>query len=190
MIDAALKFVSDQAGAHLRRRLGMDAAPAIDVGPLVDDKGTWLQPRNTLRLTLFQIDEERALRDPLPTHTIVSNRDVVLPPRLRLNLVVVLAAHFQHYDVGLRCLSMVLALFQARPLYTPSDAPSMPSGLERLSLELVSYGPEQLNHLWACIGGKQLPAVVYRLRLVDLQEVEPVVAGPPIVSIDTRVGGR
>lgn len=189
MIDAALKFVSEQVNAHLQKRAGADAGVA-SVGPLVDDKGSWLQPRDTLRLTLFQVDEERVLRDPLPTHVMVAGREVSQPPPLKLNLVVVFAAHFQHYDQSLRCLSLVMTLFQARPLYTASDMPSLPAGLERLAVELVSYGPEQLNQMWACIGAKQLPSVVYRLRLVELRDSEPLATGAPITSIATRVGGR
>lgn len=189
MIDAALKFVAGQVNAHLQKRAGAEAG-MTSLGPLVDDKGTWLQPKDTLRLALFHVEEERVLRDQVPSHVVVAGREVTLPPPLKLNLVVVFAANFQHYDQSLRCLSLVLGLFQANPLYTPSDAPSLPAGLERLAIELVSYGPEQLNQMWACIGAKQLPSVVYRLRLVELQDSEPLGTGAPITSIETTLGGR
>ena len=189
MIDAALTFVVEQVNAHLRKRAGMDVGLAT-LGQLVDDKGNWVQAKDTLRLTLFHIDEERVLREQMPSRVLIDGREVTQPPPLKLNLVVVFAANFQHYDQSLRCLSLVLSLFQARPLYTCADTPSLPPEVERLAVELVSYGPEQLNQMWACIGAKQLPSIVYRLRLVTLQDIEPLQAGAPITTITATLGGR
>jgi hypothetical protein len=162
----------------------------VHVGPLVDDRGNWVVTMDTLRLTLFQIDEERTLREPLPERTIVGGREVVLPPPLKLNLVLLFAGRFQQYDQALRTLSHLMAFMQARPLHTPAESPGLPAGIERLALELVSYTPEQLNQMWACIGAKHLPSVVYRLRLVMLQDTEPSATGAPITTIATRLHGR
>jgi hypothetical protein len=115
---------------------------------------------------------------------------VVLPPPLKLNLVVLFAGRFQQYDQALRTMSHILAFFQARPLFTPSDSPALPVDVERLALDLVSYGPEQLNQMWACLGAKHLPSVVYRVRMVVLQDVEPMGTGMPITTIETTLGGR
>ncbi len=186
MIDAALKFIADQVNAQLRKRTGASLGEA-SCGPLVDDKGAWVQPLDTL---LFQIDEERALREQVPSRVIVGGREVVMPPPLKLNLVVVIAARFQQYDQALRTLSLVLGYFQSHPLFTPSDSPALPAGIDRLAIELQSYGPEQLNQMWTCFGGKHLPSVVYRLRMVVLQDDEPSGTGAPITQIDTVLHGR
>ena len=100
------------------------------------------------------------------------------------------ALRFQQYDQALRTLSHILSFFQARPLFTPSDSPGLPPGLEHLALDLLSYGPEQLNQMWACLGAKHLPSVVYRLRMVVLQDVEPIGTGQPITAIATTLHGR
>jgi hypothetical protein len=189
VIDAALKFITDQVNAQLRKRTGASLGEA-SCGPLVDDKGAWVQPLDTLRLALFQIDEERALREQVPSRVIVGGREVVMPPPLKLNLVVVIAARFQQYDQALRTLSLVLGYFQSHPLFTPSDSPALPAGIDRLAIELQSYGPEQLNQMWTCFGGKHLPSVVYRLRMVVLQDDEPSGTGAPITQIDTVLHGR
>jgi hypothetical protein len=189
VIDATLKFLTDQVNAQLLRRTGASLGEA-EAGPLVDDKGAWVQPLNSLRLTLFQIDEERSLREQMPSRMIVGGREVVMPPPLKLNLVVVLAARFQQYDQALRTLSLVLAFFQSHPLFTPADNPDLPAGVDRLAIELQSYGPEQLNQMWTCFGAKHLPAIVYRLRMVVLQDDEPTGTGLPITTIDTVLHGR
>ena len=189
VIDTALNFIADEVNAHLLKRTGSELG-AVDVGPLVDDRGNWVVPLDSTRLTLFQIDEERMLREQMPERTIVGGREVVLPPPLKLNLVLLFAGRFQQYDQALRTLSQILAFFQARPVFTPSDNPGLPPGLERVALDLLSYGPEQLNQMWACLGAKHLPSVVYRLRMVVLQDVEPIGTGLPVTTIATTLHGR
>ena len=189
MIDAALNFIAAEANVHLRKRTGAELG-AVTPGPLVDDRGMWTVPLDTTRLTLFQIDEERALREQVPQRTLVGGRDVLLPPPLKLNLTVLFAGRFQQYDQALRTLSHLLALFQARALFSAADSPGLPAGVERLSLDLVSYTPEQLNQMWACLGAKHLPSLVYRVRMVVLQDLEPTGTGLPITTVATTLGGR
>lgn len=189
VIDAALDFIAREVNAHLLRRTGSELG-AVHVGPLVDDRGNWVVTMDTLRLTLFQIDEERALREQLPERTIVGGREVVLPPPLRLNLIVLFAGRFQQYDQALRTLSHLMAFVQARPLHTPAESPGLPAGIERLAIELLGWTPEQLNQMWACFGAKHLPSVVYRVRMVTLQDSEPIGTGAPITTIAANLRGR
>lgn len=189
MIDTTLSFLADELNAHLLKRTGTDLG-AVTVGALCDDRGLWTQAVDTTRLTLFQIDEERTTREQLPPRTIIGGREVVLPPPLKLNLVLLFAGRFQQYDQALRMLSLILGFFQARPLFTPASSPGLPAGVERLALDLLNYGPEQLNQMWACLGAKHLPSVAYRLRMVVLQDVEPIATGAPITVIETSLAGK
>jgi hypothetical protein len=83
-----------------------------------------------------------------------------------------------------------MAFMQARSLHTPTESPGLPAGIERLALELLSWTPEQLNQMWACFGAKHLPSVVYRLRMVTLQDSEPIGTGAPITTIAANLRGR
>lgn len=188
MIDNALTFIADEVNAHLRKRSGNELG-AVSLGPVADDRGLWTVPQDTVRLTLFQIDEERTTRDQLPERTLIGGREVALPPPLRLNLVLLFAGRFQQYEQALRTLSLILTFFQARPIFTPTNSPALPAGVGRLAMDLISQGPEQMNQMWACLGAKHLPSVVYRLRVVALQDVEPLGTGAPITVIDTQLAG-
>jgi hypothetical protein len=57
-------------------------------------------------------------------------------------------------------------------------------------VELLNYGPDQLNQLWTCIGAKHMPAMVYRVRLLWLQDVEPQGTGQPVTGIQTNMALR
>ena len=190
MIDLALKFLSDEANGYMSRRLGLELGK-LDVGPIVDvATGALAMASDTTRLTLFQIEEERVLREQLPLRQVVAGREVTLPPPIKINLIVVVAGRFQHYAEGLGRLACLLTFFQSHPLFTPAEHPAMPAGIERLSVELLNWGPDQLNQLWTCLGTKHLPCMVYRVRMLWLQDSEPQGTGAPVSGIDTRVHGR
>jgi Pvc16 N-terminal domain len=189
VIDNTLSFLADEVNAHLVKRTGVELG-AVSVGALCDDRGLWIQPVDTIRLTLFQIDEERTTREQMPERTIIGGREVLFPPPLKLNLVLLFAGRFQQYDQALRTLSLILNFFQARPLFTPSSSPALPKGIERIAIDLLSYGSEQMNQMWACFGAKHLPSIVYRLRMVVLQDLEPTGSGAPITVIETTLAGN
>ena len=189
MIDAALSFIAAEVNAHLLKRSGSGLG-AVSMGPIADDRGLWTVPQDSFRLSLFQIDEERTTRQQVPERTLIGGRDVALPPVLKLNLVLLFAGRFQQYDQALRTLSLILSFFHARPVFTPASSPALPVAFERLAMDLLSYSPEQMNQMWACLGAKHLPSVVYRLRLVLLQDVEPLGTGAPITEIETTLVGR
>jgi hypothetical protein len=189
VIDTTLLWLADEVNAHLVKRIGTELG-GVSVGALCDDRGLWTQGVDTTRLTLFQIDEERVTREQRPERTLLGGHEVVLPAPLKLNLVLVFAGRFQKYDQALRTLSLILGFFQARPLFTPANSPALPEGVQRVAIDLLSYGPEQMNQMWACFGAKHLPSVVYRLRMVLLQDQEPLGIGAPITLIQTSLAGK
>lgn len=189
MIDVSLKFLIDELNAYLQRRLDSTFGQAT-LGALVDDKGNWTLAEDSLRMSLFQIEEERVARMPAPQQMLMDGRHVVLPPPLMINLVVLVAARFSQYHEGLRMLGLVLTHFQAHPLFTAATHPGLPTGLDRLSVELINYGPEQANQMWACLGARHLPSVVYRVRMLSLQDTEPAQVSMPVTHITTRTTPR
>jgi len=50
-------------------------------------------------------------------------------------------------------------------------------------LDLFSLTFEQINHLWGSLGGKQVPFVLYRARLLSLTAKEIKETGAPITDI-------
>jgi hypothetical protein len=181
MLDSATAFLADEVNAFIKKRTG-SAVDVVEVGSLADDQGKWAF-NNALRLALVAVEEERSVREQLPERVFIEGRDVLLQPPLKLNLVVVFAARLANYGDSLRYLSYVLTFFQAHPAFAPDEFPGLDPRIERLAPEMLSYAPEQLNQMWAYIGTKYLPSVAYRVRMVVLQDVEPLGIGQPIVRI-------
>ena len=114
---------------------------------------------------------------------------MTLQPELKLNLTIIIAANFPKYEDALRQLSWVLTFFQAHPGFTRDRSPGLDPRVERFTVELHSLTFDQLNQLWSCNGGRQLPSAVYRLRLVAVQDIEPTAIQPPVTEVVTTVIG-
>lgn len=190
MLDVALKFLADELNAHLARRLGAAGADKALASALVDDSGKWVLPEGRLGLTLVAIDEERTLREQLPQRVLLDGNQVDLPPPLKVNLVVLLAARFNLYDQALGFLAQALTFFQAHPRFGPDTHAGLDARIESLSIEMLAYTPESLNQTWTCLGAKYLPSALYRVRMLALQDREPQAVGRPIETITTTLADR
>lgn len=195
MLDIAVSFLADELNTYLRKR-GALTGPQDLVLPssLVNDKGEWTLPEGNVGLTLVNIEEERILREQLPDRVYLNGSNVVLQPALKLNLIVLFAARFTPnttgYKSSLNFLSHVFTFFQANPTFSSDNSPGLNGNIEKLNVELLSYTPEQLNQTWAYLGSKYLPSAIYRVRMVLLQDIEPMEISRPITTINAEVTVR
>lgn len=188
MFDKAVSFLCDEVNVHLKKRTG-DVGNVIEVGAIADDQGKWAFAEG-LRLSLVNIEEERVMKSQVPERRLVGGHHVTLQPEVKLNLVLMFAARLKVYGDSLRYLSQVMTFFQANPSFNSGDRPGLDRRIDKLNVELLSYGPEQLNQLWAYLGTKYLPSVLYRVRLIRLQDEEPEGVGRPISVIETTLHDR
>ena len=184
MLDSAVKFLADEVNQYLKRQTASDVVKVVP-GGLADDSGKWAVADRTVGLALVNVEEERVLRAQVPERVFLNGNNVMLEPHLKLNLQLVFAARHSSYQHALHYLSHILTYFQAHPSFTPEEYPALPAEIEKLNVELLSYGPEQLNQLWAYLGAKYLPSAIYRVRMVVLQDKSPRGIGKPITELET-----
>ena len=193
MLDVALNFLTAELNSYLvarGARKATDEIGKVEVGKLVDDAGKWAIKDDHIGAALIHIEEDRVMKSHLPEAVVSGGKHVVLEPRLKLNLHVLFAAKFQRYEEGLRLLSLVLTYFQAHSIFAPDTYPGLDSRIERLTVELQSLSYEQINQVWAFIGGKQLPSAIYKVRMIALQDTEPRAVQPPVSEIQTPLLAR
>jgi hypothetical protein len=56
-------------------------------------------------------------------------------------------------------------------------------GIEKIIIEPVSLTFEQLNHLWATLGAKYLPSVIYKCRTLIFRETAVSPEAPLITEL-------
>ena len=189
MLDIALKFLVKELNSYLLLRTGSSFGEA-DVSRLVDDNGKWAVKEDQIGAALINLEEERVVKSQLPETTYVDGRNVVLQPGLKLNLHVLFAAYFKRYDEALRYLAYVLTYFQSHPAFTPDQYPGLDPRIDKLTAELQSLTYEQLNQVWAFIGGKQLPSAIYKVRMVALQDAGQTAIQAPITQFAPVLHGQ
>jgi hypothetical protein len=180
MLDVALQFLIDELNSYPPLQKDPNV---VRLGYIVDDTGKCVFEKETICANLINIEEERILKSHLPEYTYVNGQHVRLEPELKLNLYILFAARFQQYKEALKFISHLLTYFQAHSAFTSAEYPALDPSIEKLTLELQSLSYEQLNQIWAFIGGKQLPSVIYKVRMVVIQDKAQLSFQPPITQI-------
>jgi hypothetical protein len=188
MIDLAAKFMVEELNTFLQTRIGNDAAGIVKLGKIVDEAGKY-PAESGVYAAVINIEEERIFKSQLPEYTYVDGQHVVLEPELKLNLHLLFAAHFAFYDQSLKYLSYLLTYFQAHSSFTSEVYPALDPRIGKLTAELQSLNYEQLNQVWAFVGAKQLPSVMYKVRMVILQDQMQMTLQPPVTTIQSDLHG-
>ncbi|ACM22095.1 hypothetical protein Geob_3757 [Geotalea daltonii FRC-32] len=182
MLDVALQFLSDEINAYslTSDRTGFTK---VKLGPVVNGKGEYAIDSDTIGLSIINIEEERVLKSQTLEHRLVGDQHVVLEPELKLNIYLLFAANYTVYDVALKAISHIISFFQSRPSFTSEQYPALDRQIAKLSVELQSPSYEQLNQIWGFIGAKQLPSVLYKVRMITIQDGAVKTVKPPVTKI-------
>lgn len=134
------------------------------------------QIEKNLLITLVRIEEETSvkkqqaqLRKTDEGNTFYANPDVCL------NLYFLISSHAS-YNHALQQINNTVYFLNS--IYRDDD--SISEDIKKLSIELQSPTAEQWNSLWQTLGGKVVPAVLYKARMVSInsilstREVHPV----------------
>lgn len=139
-------------------------------------------------LTLVNIEEEKTLKN-APNYIKENQKVRNISPVVSLNLYLLFSCAHESYDTALTKISRIIGFFQKKNTYSASShAVPFPAGLEKLILDLHTMNFEQMNHLWGVMGGKYHPSVLYKMRLLQIQETTPT-DGDTVENIRSKVLG-
>ena len=188
MLDRTLVFLLDQINGYLGTRYPSNEPHAV-LASLANLDGTVpTNIENKLVVTLVNLEREATAAGTGPQLRPENGGFARLSPSLNLNLYLLMSASFgSNYQEALKLLSAVLGYFQGKPVFTTQNANGFPRGLEKLTLEMVNLDIQSLNHLWGNLGGKYLPSVLYKTRMLTVQEGWVLEQVPSITGTDTTV---
>jgi hypothetical protein len=183
MIDKAANFIVGELNNLLSARFHSNENLVV-LSSISNPDGT-LPPgiENKIVVSLLNVEREGAAtggmwpaRSNGDTHGRVS-------PALALNLMILVTASFSgNYGEALKFLGNVMGFFQGRPSFNAQSSSAFPPELERLSVELVNLNIHEINNVWSILGAKYMPSVVYKVRMLVVQqnwisEFTPVISG-------------
>ena len=102
---------------------------------------------------------------------------------IKLILYVLVSANFNDYKTSLQFLSGAIRFFQSKNVFNSQNTPALHASLEKLIVDLFTLGFEQQYHLWGSLGAKYLSSVLYRVRMVTIQEMQKSGEQPPVKSV-------
>lgn len=194
MINAALQLLRDELASYLS---SIDAATVV-----VDNIGLFETPSgnsltDNIVITLVNVEEESTLKNqPALKRPFIGNATYENSP-VYLNLYVLFTCNYSgtDYILALKRLSYVIRFLQSKNVFSASSSVSGGSiNLDendlvdlKFTMELYTLTFEQINHLWGSLGGRQIPFVMYKLRLVSITERALVREIPLIEEIEILI---
>ena len=183
MIDVALSALQSTLQTFINEAIGsLQHQVRLDNIALVESQDSADELKDKVIISLVNIEEESALKNGLHYRTSPANGSVRYEnPPIYLNLYLLFTVNFpRQYSDALKLLSIIIQCFQGKNQFQVNDE-------MQLSLDLYTMTFEQINHLWGSLGGKQVPFVMYKARLVRITDKRPLGTGPLIEEIEGNV---
>lgn len=199
MIRTALEFLSDELNHYLKRKdpSNFGDADVVVISGIMKPDGSFALPQDQgnehfkLILTLINLEEDRIAESQLYWQKVNDKIQVINPP-VNINAYVLFSAFTSNYLTALRLLSYVIGFFQSVTVFDNAQYPQMNAKAEndkpwqkigRLMINLHPVTFEQQNNLWASLGAKYMPSVIYKIRTISFTDEEPKMEAPPITQI-------
>jgi hypothetical protein len=122
---------------------------------------------------VINLEEERQLRPADPYAGVQNGQLQRKQPDLRLVLHVLFVARFKQYDIAWEHLAKIIEYLQTNRTFERDGYPDLPTGVDKLTFELVTQSFTEQNDVWNALRITYHPSALYRVRLVVLQDVKP-----------------
>ena len=185
MITQALTYISGKINTTFFTPGG---SPRVILGNVatLNDPGS---SESNVLLSLVNIEEEVMLRNPENFFKRDFNTVYKNPP-MHVNITIMFGAYQPNenglgtnYEGSISKIQKVIGFYQRNSIFERVNFPDLPAGIEKLTFELINLNLEQLHHLWSMLGGKYIPSVAYKMRMVVIDEALETMEAPLITQI-------
>ncbi len=173
MIYNALNSITKKINDYLNMKYSGNGNSYIQLCNLYDHSGGLeVNDSNKIIVSLVNIEKENVFG---ASHTFLSNQNGKhgkINPAININLYVLFSSVFsgENYSEGLKFISSVIEFFQSNLVMDHSNTAMLNSGIQRLTFEMVNLGFQELGQLWGVIGGKYMPSVLYKVRMLSFDQ--------------------
>jgi hypothetical protein len=140
---------------------------------------------NSLVLSLVNIEEEHTMGT-MKNFIRTGHSSQYTSPPLHLNLYLIFSANINDYGEALKQLTWVIRFFQAKDAFTRQNSPRLFEGVELLHFKLHPVNFEQAFSFWGAMGGKYIPSVLYKVRMITIDQKVIIEDVPPIKELEVE----
>ncbi|HEX6848787.1 MAG TPA: DUF4255 domain-containing protein [Chitinophagaceae bacterium] len=199
MIRTTLEFIQNELEAYIVEReqdlAHYSPGHVVDLKSIITPGGEVnLDDNFHITIMLVGLEEERR-EGKRPVFVERGKHKLKLNPPVELDLFVLFVAHQTNYETALRDLSGVISFFQSSSVFDEQRCPSLNSTvidpqnkpwrlIEKLIFNLYSLSFEQQNNLWAMLGSKYIPSVVYKMKMLSVFDNRSKEKATPITELN------
>ena len=183
MINAAISHLAAQLNQQFKNNFQL-IEDVVLVSSLMElDGSVTPNANNKLVLTLVNIE-----KDTMPVHTGAAARSrddrfLQYAPPLYLNLYLMMSANFGagNYTEALKYISQAIGFFQQRPVFDQHNSPGLDKRIDKLVLDIENLAIPDLNNLWSLMGGRYLPSMFYKVRMITV-DARAIAGQLPVIT--------
>jgi hypothetical protein len=191
MISAAIGHLALQLNQHFKHQFQL-LEDVVVVSNLVELDGSVApHANNKLVLTLANIEKDTLPQRPKSGARGSDERLLQHGTPLFVNLYLMMSANFGagNYAEALKYISHALAYFQQQSTFDQVNSPGLDERIERLVLDIENLPIASLNNVWSMLGGRYLPSVFYKVRMLAL-DTGAVTGQVPVITDQRHTVGR
>lgn len=188
MLDQALKLIASRLNGFINQRVDIDENIVEIASPVSPDGVMPVEANDKILIFVANIS-----KDTLPysrSCQTVKPGIIQSIEALYLNVHISIAANFHgnRYVEALSFLSMAIQCLHENPVLDRYIVPDIPVGLEKLILEIENTDLNEVSNLWGMLGGKYLPSIFYKVRMLTIRPEGTVARVHAASSPQTLVG--
>lgn len=124
--------------------------------------------KDKLIVSVANIEEDRISKTP-DNFIRQGDRTIYRNPPLHFNITLIFSATHS-YDKALPLIEGVIRFFQVKNVFDTTNTTGLDAEVNKAVFDLVSLNLEQMHQLWTSLGGKYIPSVIYKMRMITIDE--------------------
>lgn len=172
MIYSALNIIVSKINEYLKLRFSSNDN-YLELCNLLDQDGSLaVVDSNKIIATLINIERETALGINHQMLASSNGRHTLTNPPVYINLYLLFTSVYtgKNYSEGLKFISSIIEYLQANLVFNHENTPQLGSKIEKLTFEIVNLDIQNLSQLWGTIGGKYMPSILYKIRMLSFDQ--------------------
>jgi len=172
MIAKALIFITELLNKELKMSFGINDDRVVASSLINPDGSIAGNTENKMVVSIINLEHETTMKSMNNYIKDGTNNYGKKTPPVHLNIYVLISANYDssNYLEANKMLSAVIGVFQAHPYFSKQTNPEMQSPLEKLTFEIFNLPINELSHIWSGIGAKYVPSIIYKLRMLAIQD--------------------
>ncbi len=193
MIDNVLDIIKEEVDTFLKLKMKDSREQYIHLVPVIDQDGKSAVSENTICMSLVKLEEDKMNMSNGGQVEYTAEGAKFSNPAVKINLYILFSASSsdgqeKNYKEALKRLSLVIAFFQAKNVFSSANTPLLGPAVGKFSAELFNMNMEEQNNLWGMLGGTYRPSVLYLFRALLFQEKQAQPGGGPVLTKEIKLG--